>query len=305
MRSPRFFPGNLVDYWGRVMVNIELLSRKLNRLRLAACHIDNHLDQPVCLDDLADIACLSRFHFERVFAGYAGESPLARVRRLRLTQARKQIESGVQGSLLDLAFETGYATPAAFSRAYRRAFGLPPSAQCVAVPQKPESVTLEYLPARRIQYVPFAGQIDESLRPFDELRARAMAQGIPKEQRKGWAVHLDGDMHGWRGSAVLRAALLSDPLRVRIPGLDLGVLPAGYYAVFLLRGGYDAPPCAELARRIAMETGCCMQQGPILRSFDNSTYLPAHSEKRCKLYVPVSIPAGHDFLLLPANTAAV
>lgn len=288
-----------------MMVNIELLSRKLNRLRLAACHIDNHLDQPVCLDDLADIACLSRFHFERVFAGYAGESPLARVRRLRLAQARRRIESGSVGSLLDLAFETGYATPAAFSRAYRRAFGLPPSEQGVAVPGRPAPVTLEYLPARRIQYVPFEGQIDESLRPFDELRARAMAQGIPKERRKGWAVHLDGDMQGWQGTVALRAALLSDRLGVRVPGLDLGVLPAGYYAVFSLSGGYAAPSCAELADRIAAETGCRMLQAPILRCFDNPTYLPAHSEKRCKLYVPVSIPAGYDFLAMPVKETAV
>lgn len=110
-------------------MSIESQTRKLNRLRLAALHMEAHLSQPLRLDELADAAALSRYHFERSFAAYAGETPLARVRRLRLHRAREQLACGAAASILQLALDIGYASPEAFARAYRSAFGHPPSAE--------------------------------------------------------------------------------------------------------------------------------------------------------------------------------
>ena len=47
------------------------------RLRLAADHIESHYDQPLPLEALAQVACMSTFHFVRYFALLHGVTPHA------------------------------------------------------------------------------------------------------------------------------------------------------------------------------------------------------------------------------------
>jgi AraC-like DNA-binding protein len=271
-------------------MGIQRATSRLHRLRRVALHIDRHLFEPIALADLAEVAAMSRFHLERVFAGYAGESPLARVRRLRLARARQRLEHGGVKSILTLALECGYESPEGFARAFKQQFGVPPSAVTPRPLARP-AFTLCRLPARAIQYIPFSGRMDEALLPFDELRARALAQGIPRERRKGWAVHLSGEAQAWAAPqhATLNAALLSEPLGVRIPGLDLGHLPAGPYAVFSIEGSYDALPRVQIEHELAARGEWRIAEGqPFLRCFDNPMYLPAEHERRVSLYVPLA-----------------
>ncbi|MFT4172044.1 MAG: AraC family transcriptional regulator, partial [Rhodocyclaceae bacterium] len=195
-------------------MNVEAFTRRLARLRLVALHIDAHLTTPLCLDELADIAHLSRFHFERVFKDYAGESPLARVRRLRLLAARRRIEEGYDASMLQLALESGYASAEAFSRAFRAVHGVSPS-QVHALARQAPAIRLVDLTPADIQYVPYEGLLDEALQPFEELRARAMLRNIPRQHRKGWSVLLEGGRDRWSGPARRPAGLLSAPLGAR------------------------------------------------------------------------------------------
>ena len=269
-------------------MNVDTYTRKLTRLRKVASHVDAHLGDAMCLDELAAIAHLSRFHFERVFNEYSGETPVARVRRLRLTLARRRIEAGGVGGLLDLAFDSGYNSAEAFSRAFRTAHGVPPSAvRPKAAPATP--IRIELLQGQAIQYVPFRGQLGAGITPFDELRAHALIAGIPRERRKGWCVQLAGDMNEAGSEVELQAALQSDKLGQHIPGLTQGSLPDGHYAVLRVEGSYGTPAQTVLAERIVAETGWQMQaDAPLLRCFHNSAYLPAGFERQFDLYVPVT-----------------
>jgi len=270
-------------------MNIHAATCKLNRLRRVAQHMDRHLFEPLRLADLAELAAMSRFHFERVFAGYAGETPLARVRRLRLARARQQLERGDAGTVLSLALACGYDSHEGFTRAFRQQFGVVPSGVTAQPAPGRLSFRLSRLPAREIQYLDFRGRLDEAWLSFDELRARALAHGIARERRKGWAVHLEGEAHAWAApqAAVLQAALLSAPLGQHLPGLQRGRLPAGSYAVFELRGSYDAPTRAQIDRALAARGEWRVVEGPMLRRFDNPMYLPAEHERRAEFYVPI------------------
>jgi AraC family transcriptional regulator len=264
----------------------EHYARKLSRLRKVANHIDAHLAQALSLHDLAEIANMSRYHFDRVFNDYAGETPLARVRRLRLALARQKLEAGPSSSILNLAMEYGYTSAEAFSRAFKASHGQAPSEiRPRTADLRPVQITS--LPALAIQYIPFVGTLDDSIQPFDELRARALLAEIPRERRKGWCVELAGDMGDATSHVELQVGLLSELIGLRIPGLSMGELPSGDYAVIQLLGSY-APPSAEaLAERIENETGRKVANAPILRCFQNASYLPAQFEKRCDLYIPV------------------
>jgi AraC family transcriptional regulator len=76
---------------------------------------------------LADRAHLSRDHLDRLLAAATGESPVAMRRRLLLERAAWQLRTGAVPAG-EAAPAAGYGSAAAFSRAFARAYGAPPSA---------------------------------------------------------------------------------------------------------------------------------------------------------------------------------
>jgi AraC-like DNA-binding protein len=77
------------------------------------------------LDDMADAAASSPFHFARTLSRGTGEPPVAMRRRVLLERAAWQLGRGT--SVTDAAFAAGYGSVEGFSRAFARAFGHPPS----------------------------------------------------------------------------------------------------------------------------------------------------------------------------------
>lgn len=76
--------------------------------------------------DLAEIAGLSHSHFKQLFGETVGVSPMAYLRRWRMTLARMELQKGARVDRVARSF--GYTAPDAFSRAYRREFGTLPGA---------------------------------------------------------------------------------------------------------------------------------------------------------------------------------
>lgn len=95
------------------------------RLLRVLVHIQQHLDEPLALEDLARLACLAPHHFHHVFTGMLGESLGSHVRRLRLERAACRLKL-TDAQVVQVAFEAAYETHEAFSRAFRKAFGLSP-----------------------------------------------------------------------------------------------------------------------------------------------------------------------------------
>src|SRR5689334_23894861 len=89
-------------------------------------HVAQHLDEALALDALAARACLSPFHFHRVFRGMVGETPTELGRRLRLERAAWRLLHTDQPVTV-LAFDAGYETHEAFSRAFRTSYAESPS----------------------------------------------------------------------------------------------------------------------------------------------------------------------------------
>jgi AraC-like DNA-binding protein len=76
---------------------------------------------------LAGRAAFSRDHLDRIVAAATGETPAALRRRLLLERAAWQLRAGA-ASASEVAAAAGYGSLAAFSRAFARAYGVPPSA---------------------------------------------------------------------------------------------------------------------------------------------------------------------------------
>ncbi|MGH2610408.1 MAG: helix-turn-helix domain-containing protein, partial [Tepidiformaceae bacterium] len=67
-------------------------------------------------DELAARAFLSRYHFDRVVAATAGETPARFRRRVLLERAAWRLLTA-EGGLLGIALEAGYSSNEAFTRA--------------------------------------------------------------------------------------------------------------------------------------------------------------------------------------------
>ena len=98
----------------------------LQRLERARAFIHDQTDRLLTLDEIARVAALSRFHLIHAFGEAYGQSPLAYHRSLRLRAAAAKLRLG-KASPSELADQLGYASPSAFTRAFKAEFGEPPS----------------------------------------------------------------------------------------------------------------------------------------------------------------------------------
>ena len=96
------------------------------RILRVLTHIQEHLDEPLDLEELAWVACFSSFHFHRIFAAMTGENVADHVRRLRLERAAMDLRSGAK-QVIQVALDAGYGAHEAFTRAFKAAYGVSPS----------------------------------------------------------------------------------------------------------------------------------------------------------------------------------
>lgn len=83
--------------------------------------------QPVTLDRAARQACLSPFHFCRLFAEAFGETPHEFLTRLRIDHAKRLLLAD-NDSVTDICFQVGYSSLGSFSERFRSLTGLSPAA---------------------------------------------------------------------------------------------------------------------------------------------------------------------------------
>jgi AraC-like DNA-binding protein len=88
--------------------------------------LERHLNHPTDGGELARDACMSRFHFQRVFRHTLGEPPGGLRRRLRLERAASDLRQ-TDKDVTVIALEAEYQSLEGFSRAFKRAYGLSPS----------------------------------------------------------------------------------------------------------------------------------------------------------------------------------
>jgi AraC-like DNA-binding protein len=88
-------------------------------------YMDSFFGDQVRLAEVASEACLSPYHFHRLFREVFRETPNQYLQRKRLANARQLLERGEQG-VTDICLEVGFESITSFSALFRRSFGCSP-----------------------------------------------------------------------------------------------------------------------------------------------------------------------------------
>lgn len=229
----------------------------------AVKYVLRDLDRPVRLGEIATVAGFSPHHFNRLFSGYVGESVMEFARRVRLERAAYRLRH-TDESVAGIGYEAGFDSYEAFSRAFRGAFGVPPSIyrQTVGLPPFVDRRSrIHWTPQGGVGDVEFLrmnqSTMDYEIVPFDGLRVAAWRHVGPHYSIHETWERLQGllEARDWTDTRCF-SVFLNSPADVppealetdvcfsvpvdfeRQEGLHLFDLPAGEYASFR-HGGID------------------------------------------------------------------
>ncbi|MCV0426972.1 MAG: helix-turn-helix domain-containing protein [Roseibium sp.] len=96
------------------------------RLQRAIRIMENNIEQPLRLADLAVEVGLSARHLERLFTVYLNTSPAKLYKKIRLKKAQTLI-TNTRISLIEVAIACGFLSTASLSQAYKAEFGKTPN----------------------------------------------------------------------------------------------------------------------------------------------------------------------------------
>lgn len=298
-------PGTRSFYAAAVQRTIELIA--------------GHLEEALDLETLAREACLSPFHFHRVFRGMVGETPMELVRRLRLERAAWRL-AHTDRPVTEIAFEAGYEAHEAFTRAFRARYDTSPSgfrsrkhqrAQLTApcgVHYDPESAVPPFIPRDS------GGQhMDVEIKEMPELRLGTVRHVGPYNQIP-LAFERLGELLGpaaadlrQRGAAMIGIyhddpeSVPLDQLRsdaaVAVPpdlampdGLVEQRIPAGRYARALHVGPYEqlGDVWARLMGEWLPASGHRVGSGPSYEIYLNDPGTTPKPELRTEIYIALA-----------------
>lgn len=98
-----------------------------DRMHRVLVFIDDHLEEPLSVEVLSDVAAFSKHHFQRQFSSLFGISVGRYMQLARLKRASYKLAFRDGCSVLEIALDSGYEGPEAFSRAFRRHFDQSPT----------------------------------------------------------------------------------------------------------------------------------------------------------------------------------
>lgn len=99
----------------------------MNWVRRSIQYIELHAAEGLSVEQLAELAGMNRNYFSTAFAEQVGLTPLQYMTKVRMDKAAELLDNTAV-SVTEVAYSLGYANPFAFTRAFVKYTGMPPSA---------------------------------------------------------------------------------------------------------------------------------------------------------------------------------
>jgi AraC-like DNA-binding protein len=102
-------------------------THQIDLVNRAIAFMEDHLANAMEPQRVATAAGYSRFHFDKLFLATLGETPADYLRKRRLSEAARELVT-THKPLVEIALDYQFQSQEAFTRAFKRMFGLSPGA---------------------------------------------------------------------------------------------------------------------------------------------------------------------------------
>lgn len=261
----------------------------------------DHLDDTLDLARLADVACLSPYHFHRVYRAVQGETAADTVRRLRLHRAAVELITG-ELPVARIARRAGYGSQEAFTRAFKSAYGVPPARYRASFVPDPAATakenemdtmtyeaTVRHTSAIRVAALRQQGPYANIAGTFERLMVMAGGQRLLGPDVRTFGIYYDDP--SVTAASGLRADACVTVAEGVIPDGELRVreIPGGRYAVVVHVGPY-----AELEHAYKWLYGVWLPQSgeepgdaPVIEAYLNDARFVRPTELETEIWLPL------------------
>ncbi len=271
------------------------------RLQRVMTYIYDHLDEELSLDDLADVACMSRYHWHRVFRAMTGETLADVIRRLRLNKAAIALVEE-DTPVREIAEQVGYKNLASFSRAFKTAHSVSPNAFRDEGRNIPDLINLKTgvenvypvkikeIEAFKAAGVLHVGPYQQIGKAFKDLGGLLMANSLLPHVDALFAIYHDAPES--KPSAEFRsrvAVSIKDGFPDKLNGLEYFDVCGGKYAVLEHRGPYATLKAAYewLYGTWLPQSGLEPRDSPPLEVYINDPRTTASADLRTDIRLPL------------------
>lgn len=273
------------------------------RIGRVTAYIHDHLADELDLNQLAEVAHLSPFHWHRVYHALHGETIAATVRRLRLHRGSGYLANTTL-PVEQLARKCGYPNAQSFARAFRAAYGMSPTqyresgshavfrvgrAEPAAAGYR---VDIRHVPPVRLAGLDHKGSYMLVGKAFEAAFARMSAQGLARPAMRWMAVYYDDPFVVPEAQLASRAGLsLPEGCEPGLPLLPFS-LGGGTCAVLRHRGPYATMRAAYqwLYGDWLLQSGHEAADLPVFEEYLNSPRDTAPADLLTDIYLPLSRP---------------
>ncbi len=103
---------------------VALRNEYISRVNKVQDYIEMNVSEGFSLNQLAQIAGFSSYHFHRIFYSITGETLFQYIQRIRLEKAARFLVINQKMSIMDIALECGFSNQSSFAKAFKNYFSL-------------------------------------------------------------------------------------------------------------------------------------------------------------------------------------
>ena len=274
-----------------------------HRIQMARQLIESRLAEDIPLDELAAAVHSSPFHFHRMFRGMTGETVRDYSRRLRLERAAQHLIHS-DADILTIALDVGYDSHEAFTRAFKRHFGVAPSVfrsekRDVTQHAGDDSMTtvldvhIERHEAKRIAYVRHVGPYSTVSEAWKAIMKWGWSKMLFGKAETFGLCFDDPDVTPAERLRYEACMVVGDRVRPKNP-VAIRTIPATTYAVTIHHGGFDtisatyARLCAHVCREPIEGLRWQLSDPPSMERYLRDPRKVAPEEMRTEILMPVA-----------------
>jgi len=216
----------------------------------------NYTNSNLNLNEIADRALLSKYHFHRVFKSIIGSTAKDYVVRLRLEKSAQLLKL-YDRTISDIAFDCGYNSPETYNRAFKKYFSVSPTLfrqnskewtkmkRSLSKYSSNDSLSISFSQITEVSdlnlaYIRHFGRYQEVGKSFQKLMAWAAIRGVLKLRPKTIGIAYDNpdltEEHNLRFDACILVSKETQP-KGRV---GYKKISGGKFAVFSYEGSYSA-----------------------------------------------------------------